>query len=544
MDLSKLSDQDFQAFQSGDLTKMSDAGFAQLMVETQRAKPMAQKVSEAQANAREQYNPTKGMSAGQLLAAGGGKAVSDLGTAVKQALGMVSRKEVDQARELDKPLMNTTAGKSGYVLGTGALAVPVMMSPGANTLTGATLYGAGLGAATPVGEEDSVLKNSMFGALGGAAGYGLATGTSRMLSPRIQPEQKALVQAGVQLTPGQRLGGAWKRAEDAMTSLPGAGDFIRSAQRKSFENLNASIANDALQHVGAKVPTGISGRDLVKFTQDTIGGVYDSVLARVGQVQRDQQLLSELTQLRQSVKASMLPKEVKAQFESAVKAQIDGKFQGQGVMLPQTFKTSESELGRLAARYGADPSADKQLLGDALQEAQAIMRRALERSSAPDIAADAKAANAAWAKFVRLQKAAGMQVAREGVFSPEQYNSAVRAMDQSVRKGGYARGDALGQNISDNALAVMGSTVPDSGTPFRTLVAEPIKGAVSMAAAGLPVAAMYNPVSQRALAALMSGQRPALATKLAAEMQALEPALTAAGISFSNLRQRNALQQP
>lgn len=544
MDLTKLNDSDLMALQSGDLAKMSDAGFAELVKATQAAKPLEQKQAEAIQNAREQNDPTKGMSTFDLARAGWGKSVSDLGTAVKQALGGVSRQQVDERRKLDAPLMAKPAAKAGFVLGTAANAAPVMLAPGANTLGGSTAYGAVLGALSPVGTNDSVLLNAGMGAAGGAAGYGAATTASRVLGPRIPAEAKALKDAGINMTPGQRMGGAWKRIEDAMTSLPVAGDMIRNAQLQSFMDFNAAVANDALKPIGAALPKGAAGRDAVKYVRDTIGGVYDSVLSRVGQVARDQTMQQELSALRNSVRQSVLPKEVKAQFDAAIRAQIDGKFQGRGVMLSQTFKDAESELGRLASKYAGDMSADKQLLGDALQEAQAILRRTLERSSSPEIAADAKAANAAWAKFVRMQKAAGMQGARDGIFSPEQYNAAVRAMDQSVRKGSYAAGEALGQRLSDPALSVMGRTVPDSGTPFRTLVNEPVKGLLSMGIAGAPVAAVYNPASIRALNALMSGNRPALATKLAAELQALEPAMAAAGISGANAYQRNALQVP
>ena len=85
-----------------------------------------------------------------------------------------------------------------------------------------------------------------------------------------------------------------------------------------------------------------------------------------------------------------------------------------------------------------------------------------------------------------------------------------------------------------DALRVMGGTVPDSGTPFRTLMANPINGLVSMTL-GSPVAAAYSgrPV-QNALQILSSGKRPALATRAAAELEAAAPALSALGITGVN----------
>jgi hypothetical protein len=229
---------------------------------------------------------------------------------------------------------------------------------------------------------------------------------------------------------------------------------------------------------------------------------------------------------------------VQAQFYKAIQNQIEGKFMGQGVMTAQTFKDAESELGRLASKYAADPSADKQLLGDALQEAQAALRRLLERGAGPDVAADAKAANAGWAEFKRMQRASTMLGAKDGVFSPENYMNAVKALDRSKDKGAFARGSALGQDFGADALRVMGNTVPDSGTPFRTLMNEPVKGAVS-AAAGAPLMAAYSRPVQNAIQMLLSGKRPALATKAAAELEMAAPALAALGINVGNAYQRS-----
>ena len=210
-------------------------------------------------------------------------------------------------------------------------------------------------------------------------------------------------------------------------------------------------------------------------------------------------------------------------------------------MTAQTFKEAESELGRLAARYGADASTDKQLLGDALQEAQAALRRLLERSAGPDLAADAKAANAGWAEFKRMQKAATFLGAKDGVFSPENYMNAVKALDKSKDKGAFARGGALGQDLGSDALRVMGGTVPDSGTPFRTLMADPLKG-IQSALLGAPVQAAYSRPVLNALQMLQSGQRPALATKAAAELRLAAPALGALGFTGANVYQRSNAQ--
>lgn len=82
---------------------------------------------------RELYDPTKGMSTFEKLAAGAGKAVADTGRGLGQMVGLVSRDDVAQSRALDAPLMNTGAGMTGNIAGNVAMAL----------LPGATVAGAG-----------------------------------------------------------------------------------------------------------------------------------------------------------------------------------------------------------------------------------------------------------------------------------------------------------------------------------------------------------------------------------------------------------------
>lgn len=557
MDLSALSDADFDALHSGNLKGMSEDGFAQLLRAQSAAMTLEEKTKRFVDAERERLNPVNDMSTPQLVGAAFGKSIADTGQALQQAIpgGGVSRSDVDETRKRDAPLMRTTAGKVGYTLGAGAQAVPLMMAPGANTVGGAALAGGLLGALTPVGTEDSQyapLWNALTGSLVGGTTTAGVNMLSRFIQPQLKPGTQELIDSGITLTPGQRLGGGAKRAEDAMTSIPVSGDFIKSAQRRSVQDFNAAIANKALKPIGDKLPAGTVGRDAVAYVETKLGDAYESALRQVGNVASDAAFQTELTSLRQAVKSSTMPKEVKAQFENAIRAQIDGKFmggktgpgivvQGQGpqrVMTAQTFKDAEGEIGRLATKYASDPSVDKQLLGDALQEAQAALRRLLERSAGPDVAGDVKAANAGWTEFKRMQRASTFLGAKDGVFSPENYMNAVKALDRSKDNSAFARGTAPGQEFGANALRVMGATVPDSGTPFRTLMANPLQGIVSAVVPGAAVIPAYSKPSQALLQTLMSGKRPALATKLAAELEAARPALAAMGITGENAFQR------
>ena len=101
------------------------------------------------------YDPTEGMSFFEKAAAGVGKSIYDTGRGIGQMLGMVSREEVDEARKRDAALMNTGAGMGGNIAGNLAQAV---FLPGGSTVKGATLIGGALGAAQPVGTDESRLQ--------------------------------------------------------------------------------------------------------------------------------------------------------------------------------------------------------------------------------------------------------------------------------------------------------------------------------------------------------------------------------------------------
>ena len=94
------------------------------------------------------------------------------------------------------------------------------------------------------------------------------------------------------------------------------------------------------------------------------------------------------------------------------------------------------------------------------------------RQAAPDAATAAKldSLNKAYANFVRTERAGAFVGARDGVFSPSQLQTAVKTSDSSVRKKGFAEGAALGQDLSDPAVGVLGNTVADSGTAGRALM--------------------------------------------------------------------------
>ena len=82
--------------------------------------------------------------------------------------------EVVDKRALDKPLLDSSGGTTGRVLGYAGAALPTMLVPGASTLGASVLAGMGMGWLDPTADGESVTKNVALGGAGGLAGYGVA----------------------------------------------------------------------------------------------------------------------------------------------------------------------------------------------------------------------------------------------------------------------------------------------------------------------------------------------------------------------------------
>lgn len=491
-------------------------------------------------------DPTEDMSQFELAAAGMGKAFVDLARGFKQRLdeaaagleGIVPGGEelsrmtgtktaaeirdegqaaIAEAKRLDAPLMKRPMAIAGNIAGGMVGAAPL-------AAMGPVGMGAVMGAATPTTDGSTeILKNIAMGAGGAWAGDKLVRGVARTIQPKVRPEVKALMAEGVTPTPGQIIGGNAARAEAKATSLPLVGDAIANSQRRAGEELNRAVANRALEPIGRKLPKGLQGRDAVRYVDDALGDAYDALLPRMT-TQADAVWSAEIGNLRQMVNTGAIDPQAAKAFNRILQNDVLGKFKGQQAITGQTLKQIEGDLGARVRQLSNSNDADQRLVGDALQEVQAALRRLLERSN-PQHADELRAINTGWANFKRLQKAAGYLGAEDGIFTPSQLQSAVRAMDKSKDKARFAEGNALMQDLSDAAKSVMGPKYPDSGTAGRLMNVGALVSGIHQPA--IPAllgggALLYTSPAQKAAAALLT-KRPPWAPLLANEIEAVAP---------------------
>lgn len=189
---------------------------------------------------QEKYGPTAGMGTVNRLRAGYGKSIYDLGRGAGQYVGAVSREDVQRSRELDAPLMDTTAGKIGYVGGMIANTAPAAMIPGANTLAGAAAIGGGVGALMPSTSTGETLTNIGLGGAGGPAGMlagrGIAAGYrggKALVEPFTRGGQERIAQRTLEAFAGGR-----DRALQAADSIANAGPMLPGVNPTTAELAN------------------------------------------------------------------------------------------------------------------------------------------------------------------------------------------------------------------------------------------------------------------------------------------------------------------
>lgn len=286
---------------------------------------------------------------------------------------------------------------------------------------------------------------------------------------------KDLAREGIKLTPGQIGGKFFKGFEEKATAAPILGSQIYKAQEESLKSFNIAALNRVLAPIGKRVPKEIpAGREAIAYVDNEIGRAYDAALKDVI-VRQDKFLTTGIDKLVAA--SSRLDPGKAKQFQSIVEDTVKRRFEN-GVMDGRRAKESVSEVSRLAANARSDPSSDTREMGrllTKLKEHLSITIRRQNRTAAEPL----KNADAAFRQWVRVENAASRQGAKEGIFTPEQLNAGVRAVDKSLRHREYLKGKAPMQDLTDVAGRVIGNKFPDSGTAARALTTALLEGVIS-----------------------------------------------------------------
>lgn len=455
-----------------------------------------------------------------------GQAITNFG----QALGLPSLEQANaghQAYIQQQEAQGKTPGEWGKIAGGIVGTLPIAAITKNPWLAGAV--GGALDTDNPHDLKQTALAAGL-GAVGGKAvdvGVGAVSGA---IAPQVSSAVRKLGDMGVQLTPGQIMGGALRRVEDGATSIPFLGDLVKNAQRRSAVSLNGAVINDrVLKPIGKSLPEGMAGREAVDFADQKVSDAYERLLPKLT-LQADQHFVQNASGILQ--RADELPADRATQVKNIIKNSLIGKFDPAGQMSGRAFQEGDAKLGQLARQYGASPDPEQRAMGGIFRDIQGEFRDLLERSN-PQHQGELKPIRQAFANLVRVEGAAGSAGAKGGVFTANQLASAVKRFDSSPRKKAYATGKALMQDVSDPASEVLPSTVPDSGTPYRTLGAYLLGGgAAHVSPFAIPALApfsLYSKIGQKAFQKAALAPRSASAKALASALTHLKAPLAIAG---------------
>lgn len=415
-----------------------------------------------------------------------------------------ARMALDLSREMNPGAFmagEVSGGVMGALSGEAGLA-RLGMAPG---LVRGALADASMGAANGAGATDRVqernisdlitdsaghqrdaglgerLRGGLFGGLTGLAGSVggtvAAKGLGRVISPtggRLAP----LYEAGVRPTPGQRFansniaGRALNATEEALQSVPVVGAAVQGARQGARDQWQVGAFNEALREVGEQLPRGAKpGVGAHNYAQQAFKRVYDE--ARSGmRVIADAELETEIGGLFDNV--GMLAKPSQQRFRAIAQGVVMRRIEN-GQLAGGAYKKAISDLGKQIRSIRNSPSGDYEL-ADALQSLQSMLDNAARRHSDPNAVALLDAADAGYAKLVRIEQASQMAGGEMGAFTPAQFRSAVQKTSGGTRSKAFLRGNALMQDYAEQGMN-LADRLPNSGTTDRALAAALAGGA-------------------------------------------------------------------
>lgn len=373
--------------------------------------------------------------------------------------------------------------------------------------------GAAAGALQPVldteeGFATEKAKQAGLGAVGGVAGQKVVAGLGRVASPLVTKAEQTMRELGVTLTPGQMLGKQAKAVEEFAQNIPLVGNFISNAKERQLFQFNKGVINRALRKVDEKLPDDVIGRDAVEFVNDVVSQKYDDVLSNIS-MQYDRELAGKIGSViaKSKIPGAANKQQLSDLLDELIYSQIPVDDSVRGTISGDLFKQIETNLNRNITKYARSTNPVDVDISDALREALKVLRSELS-SQNPKQAVKLAKINAAYGDIDVMRTAAANTGAANGVFTPKQFQTAVRQRDMTRGKRAFAAGKAKGQEISDAAVEMLS---PPAGAT--------LEGRLALGAAG-GYAAMQNPAV--ATGALIAA--PALYSK--AGLKALEAIAT------------------
>lgn len=484
------------------------------------------------------------ISGGAELLPRGLSALTSLGGAAPNVVSKFFQSEAERVAAMNKAeeqayqAQRTAQGDTGFDVGRMAgniispanLAVGVRAAQGAKALGlggQAAVAGASQAALQPVANQDEFwsekAKQTGIGAVMGKAGEAVAKGVGRVMSPLVSKAEETMRSLNITPTPGQTLGGVFKKAEDFAQNLPLIGEQIRTAREKVLFDFNKGVINKALSKVDDQLPANVVGRDAVSYAAEQVSNKYDDVLKNITFDLDPKTTSGVLNALNNAPLPSAAMRDKATEILNNV---VFSKFSGKPIS-GQEYKSIESGLRKTASDYSTSASPDDRAVGEALKEALKVFKTELYHQN-PRQTPKLRRVDSAYGDLSVMERAAANTGAESGVFTPKQYNAAVKQADVSRNKRQFARGQAREQTVSEAAMKTLGE---DSKSTLEGRLAMGSLG--GMAALSQPMIAgpaalasmgIYSAPGLKITDALLR-QRPELARLLGQRLQQQAPTI-------------------
>jgi hypothetical protein len=458
-------------------------------------------------------------------------AVASLGGTKPNALSDLLYREAQRVDEMAKAeeqgyqAQRAKEGESGFDVARlgGNILNPASLVPaarvaqlararGLSNVGQAVAGGAVGGAMQPVVGEgtfgEQKTEQVVLGGVTGPVGEKVVAGTGRVLKPLVSKAEQTMRDLGITPTTGQTLGGQFKTLEEFAENLPLIGTSIQNAKQRVLFDFNKGVINKALQKVDDKLPAEVIGRDAIAYASDEVSKKYDDVLSKMS---FDLDFATTSNILGSLSKAKSLDSGQRQKISETLNDIVFSKFAGQKID-GQTYKGIESDLRAKASEYINGGSASEREIGKALSDVLGVVKKELYFQN-PKQTSKLRRIDGAFSDLSVINVAAANSGAKSGVFTPQQFATAVRQQDPTRRKSSFAKGRAKGQDISDSALEVIGDTTGATQTGRIAVGIGGGLGLFSQPQIGIPalvgVPAAYSPSGQAAIDMLLR-QRPEL----------------------------------
>lgn len=399
-----------------------------------------------------------------------------------------------------------------YSIVAGAGAIPAV-----SNVAKSVVAGAASSATAPVvdGENFNEQKLTQIGTGAALAPLGEigASATGRLFNPLMSRAEQTMRELGIRLTPGQALGGKFKSLEEFAQNLPLVGSLIRDARQRAVFDFNKAVINKTLKKVDEALPEDVVGRDAVQYTAALVGKKYDEVLGQMTLTLKPNNLID----FDKAISKANLPdpKQTKLVKDITKKFVLDRLPVNTPIEGP-AYKAVESDLRKTVSGYLSSGTAYDRQIGEALEDVLVTLKDQL-RTQNPKYSPQLRRVDSAFRDLDVMQTAAANSGARNGVFTPKNYQTAVRVSDKSNKKRAYARGNASGQELAEQALEILGENTESTLEGRLTMATGGMIGAASnpipAAVIGTGLAGIYSKTGNKLVDALIA-RRPSFAKEI------------------------------